>query len=58
MKPRHDKGRMPLFVPLFKDTIKTEAWKALSHGARSLYVVLKGRYSKTRQNAVIVLGSR
>jgi hypothetical protein len=52
MKPRHDKGRMPLFVPLFKDTIKTEAWKALSHGARSLYVVLKGRYSKTRQNAV------
>jgi hypothetical protein len=49
------KGRkLPPFVPLLKDTIKTEAWKALSHGARSLYGVLKGRYSSIRQNAVYV----
>ena len=48
------KGRLPPFVPLLKDTIKTEAWKALSHGARSLYAVLKGRYNINLQNAVWV----
>src|SRR5215468_3195947 len=48
------KGRLPPFVPLLKDTIKTEAWKALSHGARSLYAVLKGRYNIKLQNAVYV----
>jgi len=51
---RRDKGRLPLFVPLFKDTVKTAAWKALSHGARSLYVTLKGRYNIKLQNAVYV----
>ena len=40
---RRDKGRLPPFVPVLKDTMKTAAWKALSHGARSLYVTLKGR---------------
>jgi hypothetical protein len=39
------KGRLPPFVPLLKDTMKTAAWKALSHGARSLYGTLKGRYN-------------
>jgi hypothetical protein len=51
---RRNKGRLPPFVPLLKDTIKTEAWKALSHGARSLYAVLKGRYNIVGQNAVWV----
>jgi hypothetical protein len=38
MSRRLAKGRISgPFVPLLKDTIKTEAWKALSHGARSLY---------------------
>ena len=36
---RRNKRKLPPFVPLLKDTIKTEAWKALSHGARSLYAV-------------------
>jgi hypothetical protein len=54
MTLRHGKGRLPPFVPVLKDTMKTPAWRALSHGARSLYVVLKGRYSNTRQNAVYV----
>jgi hypothetical protein len=39
-------------VPLLKSTITTEAWKALSHGARSLYAVLRSRYNITTQNAV------
>jgi hypothetical protein len=49
------KGRIEgPFVALLKDTIKTEAWKALSHGARSLYVALRSRYNLTTQNAVYV----
>jgi hypothetical protein len=51
MKPRN-KGRLGPFVPLLKDTMKTEAWKALSHGARSLYVALRARYNSRLQNAV------
>jgi hypothetical protein len=52
---RRNKGRISgPFVPLLKDSIKTEAWKALSHGARSLYVALKGRYNGTLQSAVYV----
>ena len=51
---RRNKRKLPPFVPLLKDTIKTEAWKALSHGARSLYAVLKGRYNINLQNAVWV----
>jgi hypothetical protein len=54
MSYKKSKGRLPPFVPLLKDTIKTEAWKALSHGARSLYAVLKGRYNINLQNAVWV----
>ncbi len=50
---RRNKGRIGgPFVPVLKDTMKTEAWKALSHGARSLYVALKGRYNSKLQNAV------
>jgi hypothetical protein len=49
-----DKGRLPPFVPVLKDTVKTPAWKALSHGARSLYVTLKAKYNNKLQNAVYV----
>jgi len=49
------KGRIDgPFVALLKSTIKTEAWKALSHGGRSLYVALRSRYNPTTQNAVYV----
>jgi hypothetical protein len=51
---KREKGRLPLFVPLYKDTLKTAAWKALSHGARSLYVTLKRRYNIKLHNAVYV----
>jgi hypothetical protein len=45
-----DKGRLPPFVPLFKETLKTPAWRKLSHGARSLYVALKCRYNPNNHN--------
>ena len=50
MKRRQDKGRLPPFVPLFKGTLDAAAWRAMSHGARSLYVCLKRRYSTNFNN--------
>jgi hypothetical protein len=56
---RHDKGRLPPFVPLLRDTMRTPAWLALTHGARSLYVALKGRYSNNlRNNGRLFLSTR
>ena len=50
MKRREDKGRLPPFVPLLKETLASPAWRAMSHGARSLYVSLKLRYSSNFHN--------
>jgi hypothetical protein len=47
------------FVPLLKETLATPAWRAMSHGARSLYVALKLRYSSNfKNNGKIYLSSR
>jgi hypothetical protein len=52
---RRSKGRINgPFVPMMKATNKTLAWKALSHGARSLYMALRSRYNSTLQNAVYI----
>lgn len=51
MKQR-SKGSLPDFVPLFKSTMKHDAWRAASHGARSLYAALKGRHNTRLQNGV------
>jgi hypothetical protein len=43
---KHEKrrrGRLPPFVPLFNDTLDAPAWRALSHGAKALYIALKRR---------------
>ena len=59
MSRREDKGRLPPFVPLILTTIDSRAWKALSHGARSLYVALRRRYSlQFRNNGHIYLSQR
>jgi hypothetical protein len=50
MSRRKDKGRLPPFVPLFTSTLDAPAWKALSHGARSLYIALKRRYNRDDHN--------
>jgi hypothetical protein len=49
---KRNKGRLPPFVPLIKGTLKTPAWKALSHGARSLYAALAEKYSTHLEGAV------
>jgi hypothetical protein len=54
-----DKGRLAPFVPLILTTIDSPAWKALSHGARSLYVALRRRYfHQTHNNGRIYLSQR
>jgi DNA-binding transcriptional MocR family regulator len=42
--------RLPPFVPLLKATLASPAWRAMSHGARSLYVSLKARYNSGQHN--------
>ena len=50
MSRRQDKGKLAPFVPLIKTTIDSPAWKAMSHGARSLYVALRRRYFQNFHN--------
>src|SRR5262245_11393045 len=49
MKNR-DKGRLGPFVPLLKDTLDSLAWKAMSHGAKVLYIALKRHYNLQSHN--------
>src|SRR5215831_18789495 len=37
------KNRLPPFVPLIKSTMAAPAWRAMSPGARMLYIELRGR---------------
>ena len=41
------------FVPLLHATLDCPAWKAASHGARSLYVALKRRVPRERNKAFV-----
>jgi hypothetical protein len=53
------KNRLPPFVPLLIDTLDQPAWRALSLGARLLYVALKRRYSvNTHNNGRLFLSQR
>jgi hypothetical protein len=64
-----DKGRLPPFVPSFISTMETPAWKALSMGARVLYLQIKrhhfiggiknnnGRIYLSQRHAMEELGS-
>jgi hypothetical protein len=53
------KNRLPPFVPLLIGTLDAPAWRALSHGARSLYVALKRRYNvNIHNNGRIYLSQR
>ena len=54
-----DKGRLPPFVPLLKETLDSPAWRATSHGAKALYVALKCRHNgKFNNNGRIYLSQR
>jgi hypothetical protein len=56
MKKQH---KLPPFVPITKQMMETPAWRAMSHGARWLYVALRGRYNHiTKNNGKIWLPRR
>ena len=48
------KNRLPPFVPLLVATLESPTWKALSHGARSLYTALKRRYNQHNNGRVFL----
>jgi hypothetical protein len=50
MKNNKDKGRLPPFVPLLKDTLNSPAWKATSFPARLLYIALKAHHNAQAHN--------
>jgi hypothetical protein len=57
MSNRHrDKGKLPPFIALFRQTIKSPAWKAASVGARATFFELKANYNTKAQNAVFLSG--
>jgi hypothetical protein len=56
---KHDKGRLQPFVPLLIETLDSRAWRAMSHGARSLYVALRRRYGhKIHNNGRVFISHR
>jgi len=52
-RKQKDKGRLTQFVPLLHSTLDSPAWRAMSHGARSLYVALKRRVPRDRNRAFL-----
>jgi hypothetical protein len=59
MSKRKDKGRLPPFVPLDKEMMDSPAWRAVSYGARCLYIHLKRRWSfKQRNNGRLFISQR
>jgi len=54
-----DKGRLPRFVPVFRETLESPAWKATSFGARLLFIALKTFYNyKSDNNGKLYLAQR
>jgi hypothetical protein len=49
-----DKGRTPPWVSIIRQTMKSEAWRALSVGARATFLELKKNYNTNVQNAVFL----
>jgi hypothetical protein len=53
MSQRYKKKLAP-FVAIFRHTIKTKAWLALSVGARATFLALKTNYNTNAQNSVFL----
>jgi hypothetical protein len=46
MRRKHKGDRLPPFVPLFVETLRSRTWRQLSFGARALFTVLRMRCVK------------
>jgi hypothetical protein len=49
---KKNKNKQPASVWLYRHTIKSDAWQALSVGARATYIELAASYNTNMQNAV------
>jgi hypothetical protein len=49
-REKQRRERLPPFVALLRTTIDSDAWRAMSHGAQSLYVALRRRYRNDLHN--------
>jgi hypothetical protein len=59
MRKHSNRNRLPPFIPLLRETLTTPAWRALSHGAKALYIALKLRHSSNfKNNGKIYLSQR
>jgi len=68
MTIKRHKGKLPPFVPVIRTTMASPAWKALSYGARCLYIVLRsylrvdnlnnGRVFRSHRDVCSDLGTR
>ena len=50
MRALKDKGKLAPFVPYTKSMMDTPAWRAMSNGARVLYLILKRRFNSKKEN--------
>ena len=48
-----DEGRLPPFTPLLVSTMDSKAWRAMSHGAKVLYISLRRRVPNGRNRAFL-----
>jgi hypothetical protein len=51
---KRNSGKLAPFVPIFRHTMKTAAWGALSVGAKATFLTLKANYNSNAQNAVFL----
>ena len=51
-KRSNGKGKLPPFTALFRHTTKSDAWRALSVGARAVFLILQSNHNSNMQNAV------
>lgn len=56
-RDKHEKARrhrLPPFVPLLVETLDQPAWRAMSHGAKMLYIALKRRITPANNGKVFL----
>jgi hypothetical protein len=56
---KQTQNRLEPFVPMLLGTLDSDAWRAMSHGAKTLYICLKRRYfPKNHNNGYMFLSQR
>jgi hypothetical protein len=54
-RKKNREDRLPPFIPLFKETMRSAAWKQLSFGARILFIALRSKFCNNNGHVYISL---